>query len=267
MRKKDLLLALLLWLAAAQTAWTADPHGEDPISEVKLKPESLPSGMTILSDVRATREQTFNVRTRVGFPLDAVVSQKLIYQTEQAMVSYIFVKDEKWRNYGYSRTIEWEGHKSFVLMKDGVIVQIATNSLSMWQTLASLFSADPVHYIKIKTQLLPEGWALMHEYYLLPEDLVELEQECDVKPQSSLVQEFIVARAKIKLRYFNCSTSDNADRFARCLAAERSPIFHKIVRSAGTVVVSFESQNEKLVQDAISHVNLEAYWELFPGQM
>ncbi|GAB4337549.1 MAG: hypothetical protein Kow0099_11000 [Candidatus Abyssubacteria bacterium] len=265
MRIKTLLIvSSIFWLAITQFGWAAD--AEDPISRVKLKPESLPSGMELVTDVRATRDQLFGVRTRVGFPLDAVVNQKLIYQSEQAIVSYIFTRDEKWNNYGYSRIIESEGYKSFVFMKDGVTIQIATTSLEMLNALSLMFMADPIHYVKIKSQLLPEEWALMHEYYLLPEDLQKLREKCGVDIESSLIQEFIVTRVKINLRYFSCKTPADAVQLARCLAAERMSILHRIVRSAGTVVVSFESQDEKLIQEAMSLVDLQVVWELAPVQ-
>lgn len=255
MRKKLFpLIIISLFLGGPVLAADREEH---PISRLKLAQESLPPGMSLQEELWATERQIYKIRRKVGFPVNAVVNQTLLYQNERAQVNYIFVRNDDWRSYGYSRLIQDDGDRSFILLKDRVIVQIAATSEQLQDSVGRLFEADPLQYRKVRSDRLPEGWVLTKEKYLSREGLTELGIEEDSLVESSLLQEFYVGRVKVKLRYFRCESPRAAHAVSLSLEADRKPVLFKQVETVDSIVVVAESQDRRLNQEALSLANRE----------
>ncbi len=242
-------------LAGTIAGATVGSEGEQAISKVKLTQESLPPGMRIAQEVWASASQLLKIRTRVGFPIQALLSQAMLYENDQARVNYMAAPDEEWLNFGYSKLVETDGAKSFIFLKDNVIVQIAATTREFSDEVAHLFKADPVHYRKIRTDRLPKDWFLLGEGFLTGEEAQEYDRELGGQLESSLMQEFLANRMRIKVKYYECDTPRAADEIAQYIADKKSPGIKRTVEAQGAVVVVTESQNEELNRRAMSLVN------------
>lgn len=256
MKNTIVFLTLMSFLlAGSPVGATVGSEGEHAISKVKLTPESLPPGMRIAQEIWASTRQVLTVRMRVGFPIQALFNQTMLYENEQAKVNYMVASNEDWVNFGYSKLVETDGTRSFIFLKDNVIVQIAATTREFGDVVAHLFKADPLHYRKIRVDRLPKGWTLMNEGFLSREEAQEYERELGVQLESALVQEFITNRLKIRVRYYNCGTLRAAEDVVRYIAGKRRPLLKRTVESQGAVVVVAESQDEDLNDRAMSLVN------------
>lgn len=256
MKKTIFLFTLVTFLLAGSLAGaTVGSPGERAISQVKLTPESLSPGMRIAQEIWASAQQVLSLRRRIGFPIQALLNQALLYENEQARVNYMATSNEEWLNFGYSKLVETDGTRSFIFLKDGVIVQIAATTREFADVVARLFDADPVHYRKIRSDRLPKDWILRSEGFFLSEEAQKYERELGVQLESALVQEFLANRSKVKVKYYNCGTPRAAASLAQYILDKKSTILKRTVEAQGAMVVVSESQDEDLNYRAMSLVN------------
>jgi len=248
-----ILISILLAACLAGTARGADQ--QSAISEMRLTPESLPHGMSIVQEIWASKPQLLDYRIRIGFPLKALFSQMMIYDNEQARVQYLLPPDEEWLDFGYSKLTKLTGDKSLVLSDGKIIVQIAATSPELQDRIARLLKVDPLHYRKIRIRNLPKEWRLISERYLSRKDIEKLEQKLSEPIQSMLVQEFLVAQVKMKVAYYNCGTPTAATEVVLFFENEQDTFQKWTIDSEGPIVVLAKSQDEKLNQHAMALVN------------
>jgi hypothetical protein len=256
LKREILLLSLtsLLFVGHA-TAEGLAAEKKDAISKIMLTPASLPPGATVARELSASESQLIRVRTRIGFPLNALLNQTIIYENEQARVNYMVPSHEEWLDFAYSKLIRMDGERSFILSKGGVVVQIAATTREFEEKVARALKADILHYRKIKTGRLPEDWDLINERYLSREEVREVEQEIGGRVQSALMQEFIVERKEIRVEYYRWGSQREAESFTRHISHEKGGILMRQVESSGSVVVVVDSQIRELNERAMALVN------------
>ena len=245
--------SLLLAACLAGTALAAEQ--QNAFSEVRLTQESLPHGMTIAREARVPQSQLLGIRVRIGFPLEAIFRQTMIYDNEQARINYMLLPDEKWLDFGYSKLIRMSSDRDLMLSKGKTIVQIAASTVELQDRIARLLEVDPLHYRKIRIHNLPQGWSQTSERYLPGKRLRRLDREPKEQIQSVLVQEFLAAHVKVKVIYYDCETPQAAEKVALLLEDERSRLVRWLIKSAGAIVVVAESQDEEVNQHILTLVN------------
>ncbi|MBI4830270.1 MAG: hypothetical protein HY801_01675 [Candidatus Lindowbacteria bacterium] len=247
------LTLLALIICFSNPAW--GKAEKDAIAEIKLAPASLPQGMTITRETRASQQQLLNARIRLGFPLIALVNQTLARGEERAKVNYMLPVGEEWFDFGYSKLVATDGTKSLVMTKSGVIVQLAATTKDLEDELARLLAPDSLHLLKIKVRDLPEDWIFTGERYLPHQELAALERKVGGQIQSALFQEFMVSREKVKMKYYNCGSQKSAEDTRRHIANERNLYVSQNVKVSGATVVVAECQDDRVSEEALSLIN------------
>ena len=227
----------------------------DAISRVKLKVDSLPDGFEIATEIRATKNQLYMTRQKIGFPLAALHNQQITYEGHQARVNYMALPSENWVGFGYSKLIKSEGQKGMVMIKDGVLIQMVTNKRELEDWLILLLGIDRIQTHKIRYHRFPESWSLKNERFLSLEELEELEQQSGGKIRQGLQQEIIVNRIGVKIMYFDCITQGSADIVGRKLAGERNTVEKRLVKGYETIVVVVDSTSADLNNQMLTHMN------------
>ncbi|MBI5117724.1 hypothetical protein HZA56_14700 [Candidatus Poribacteria bacterium] len=241
---------------AERKAISEDNAERDAISQVKLTADSLPQGMKITRETRASTSQVRNARVRIGFPLVALVNQSITYGQEQAKVNYMVPAGDEWLDFGYSKLVATDADKSLVITKNGVIVQLAATKKDLENKLARMLEPDPAHLLKIRADSLPGEWTLTGERYLPRREVAALEQKYGVRIQGIILQEFIVNRERAMLQYYSCESEDAAHYLSRRLAtADTNSSLKRKVKSSESVVVVAESQDKQILNNILSQVN------------
>ncbi|RJP74429.1 MAG: hypothetical protein C4532_02480 [Candidatus Abyssobacteria bacterium SURF_17] len=258
MKRVTFVFMLILPFLVGSQAVLAESAGKaNAISVVKLSEGALPLDMSIAREVWASPQELLRVRLRIGFPINALLNQTIVYVNQQAQVNYILPINADWLEFGYTKLVVSDGARSLILPKDGVIIQIAATTSQLQELVAHAFQADPIHYHKIRTTQLPEGWSLVTEEYLPKGNISELERNLNGKIRTALVQEFIVRRLQIKVKCFHCDSDRTAEELADLLNHRHNPIVKTTAESSGSVVVSAESQDEELNSAALALANLK----------
>jgi hypothetical protein len=264
--KKKLLLAVIslalcgcfsipLGRKTERTGTSESNAERDAISQVKLNAGSLPQGMAITRETRASTLQVRNVRVRIGFPLVALVNQSITYGQDQAKVNYMLPAGDEWLDFGYSKLVATDSDKSLIITKNGVIVQLAATTRDLESKLARMFEPDPVHLLKIRGDSLPRDWTLTGERYLPRREVAGLEQKYGVKIRGVILQEFITNRKRATLEYYSCESEDAAEDLGRRLATADNALSKRIVQASQSVVVVAESQDKQILNNILSRVN------------
>ncbi len=234
---------------------TACATEEDAISRIKLTPEKLPHGMEISNEIRASKQQLFGARLKIGFPLKTLISQTLIYDNMQAKINYMTLPTEEWFVVGYSKLTALDGAKTLVLSKGNILLQITTQSREFEDRIIDVLEADPLHSHKMRINRMTTGWTIRGEKFQRGSNLVELEQDIGSQLESTLEQEFLAGRKSLKISYYNCGSEHLAPIVAEYLASKRNPIMKRLVKYSGTLVAMAESQDKGLNEYALSFVN------------
>ncbi len=242
----------LAFLLGAGKAFGAET--DNPILQVKLTPESLPKNVTIAKEVWASAKQLLSARSKVGFPINALLSQSMIYENERAEMNYMLVPNEDWLGYGYSM-LSHDAQRGFILTRGNVIVEVLATQKKLQDRLARLLKADAVHYVKVRAEALPQDWEIIQERYLPSNELSELVHTFGVPIQGAIVQEIMASHSNIEVRYYDCGTPQAAKTVANFLSSQERPFFTQIVSSSGPVVVKAESQSDELNSRIMSLVN------------
>lgn len=249
-------MLLLPFVVGLQAVLAQSVEKASAVSKVRLSEGALPLGMTIAREIWASPEELHRVRLRIGFPIDALLNQTIVYESEQAQVNYILPTNANWLQFGYTKLVLSDGARSFILTKDGVIIQIAATTSQLQELVAHAIQADPIHYHKIRTNQLPEGWNIVTEEYLKKGNVAEVEKYLSGEIQAALVQEFLVKRLQIKVKCYRC----DSERTARELTAFFNQRYNSLVKttaeSSGPIVVSAESQDRELNNTALALANL-----------
>lgn len=234
---------------------TACAAEEDAISRIKLTPERLPHGMEISKDIRASKQQLFRLRLKIGFPLETLLNQTLIYGNMQAKISYMALPTKEWFVVGYSKLTALDSARSLVLSKGDILLQITTRSREFEDRIIDLLEADPLHSHKMRINRMTTGWTIHSERFQQGSKLVELEQKIGSQLESVLEQEFLAGRKSLKISYYNCGSEHLATIVAQYLAGKGNPVFKRLVKYSGTLVAMAESQDGELNEYALSFVN------------
>jgi hypothetical protein len=227
----------------------------NPVSRVKITKEHLSPGMEIAEEVWATDAQLTRKRMRMGFPLNALLNQAIIYGAEQATVNYLAVPGEDWLQYCYTKLIGTDGLRSLVLRKGDIIIQMAASTRDLEDTIVRVLKPDPLQGYKIRINHLPKEWACAREEFLPADEMRSLERRTEARIEQGLVQEFVVNRETVTMRYYHSETPAMAERVARQLAGKKTSLIERQVQLSGTVIVVSESQNPDLIERAMRLVN------------
>ena len=246
------LAGFLLAFLPAQAPAEEKP---DAISRMKLKSESLPSGIEILRETSPTPEQLIKTRKKIGFPLTALLNQTIGYEEQQAQVNYMIVPNEKWLGFGYSKLMKREGYKSLIAVKDGVLVQMVATTKELEDWLVLLLRLDKVQSSKIRFHRSPKDWELVDERFLSDDELRLLEDQSGAAISRGVMQDLMIKRSKVKIQYYDCQTEESADLVGDTLAGKESSIMKRSIRGYGPVVVSVESSSEELNEYVLRYVD------------
>ncbi len=249
------VILFVLLLSAYPLVPVFSENGSDDISRVKLKEERLPLGMSIAKEVWASQKELLKKRMRIGLPLDGLLNQTIIYGADQARVNYLDPPSEEWLEFGYAHLIKTDGSRSLVATKDGVIVQIAVTSQGFENIIVRLLQPDLLHTYRIRTHRLPQDWVLIGEKFLQSDELRRLEHAAGVQIKQALMQEFIVSREEVVVKYYQTDTALAAEQLARQVAKKGTPLTKRSVHVSGVVIVAAESQSSDLNEAATALVN------------
>lgn len=255
MSKYMLLFLSILLLMGCCLFGTACATEEDAISRIKLTPEKLPHGMEISHEIRASKQQLFGLRLKIGFPLKTLLNQTLIYDNMQAKINYMTLPTEGWFVAGYSKLTALDGARTLVLSKGNILLQITTRSREFEDRIVDLLEADPLHRHKIRVNRMTTDWGIRSERFQRGSKLVELDQKIGSQPESSLEQEFLAGRKNLKISYYHCGSEHLATIVAEYLAGKGNPVLKRLVKYSGTLVAMAESQDKELNEYALSFVN------------
>lgn len=257
MKKKTVFIVLAPFLLL--TGWLLGTgfgqESENAIVQVKLSAESLPPGMSVAKELWASTQQLLRTRLRIGFPLDALLNQTILYDSDQAKVNYMLPPGDGWLNLGYSKLIQMEGARNLILRKNGVIIQTAATSKELEDTLVHLLDPDPLQSLKIRIHRLPDNWVLNSERFLRDEELQALGQKTNERIQFAIAQEFMVNRKEIRVIYYYCDTEQAAEHVAQYHADTSKSMLKRLVRFLGSVVVVVDSQDSRLNENALALMN------------
>ncbi len=259
MKRKAVFIVLALFLLFF-SGWLlgtgfGGQESENAITQVKLSAESLPGGMSVARELWASTQQLLRARLRIGFPLDALLNQTILYDSDQAKVNYLLPPDDRTLNFGYSKLIQMEGTRNLVLRNNGVIIQTAATSKELEDTLIHLLDPDPLQRLKIRTHRLPDNWMLNSERLFRDKELQALRQRTDERIQFTVAQEFTVNREKVRVSYYYCDTEQAAEHVAQYYAETGQSMLKRLVRFLGSVVVVVDSQNSRLNEEALALIN------------
>ncbi len=259
MKKKPSFILIVCLLAAAlhsAPARAEEKEGAgDAFSGVRLTAESLPEGMEITEGIRATDRQVLNARRKIGFPLTAVFNQTISYRGHQARVNYMAVPTDVWVEFGYSKLMGYDGHRSMVMAKGRTLIQLVATTKELEDRLILLLEVDQLQTHKIRFHRTPSKWLLLRERLLAEEEYAELELKAGRRIRGALEQKMIINRTAIKVTYLDCRTEQSADRVGRVLAKKDNPVVKRLVRSYGPIVVYADSSNSKLNERVLERLN------------
>jgi len=247
-------LILFIVLGASRGAALGESE-DDAITRMKLTQESLPSGMSIANEVWASKKQLLRRRMSMGLPLNAILNQAIIYDTDQAKVNYLAPPSEDWLEYGYATLNAADGFRSIVMTKDGIIVQVAATTRGFEDTIVDLLKPDLLQMYKLRIHRLPKDWIYVAERFLPGEELRRLEQAAGGRVKQAMIQDFIVNREEIVMRYYHCDSPQMAEQIAQQLAKKKTPLIKRLVELSGVVIVVADSQSPDLNERAMSLVN------------
>jgi hypothetical protein len=231
-------------------------EGEDEsIARIKLKKESLPSGMKIAHEVWASQKQLLKRRMSIGLPLRAILNQLIVYDTDQAKVNYLAPPGQDWLEYGYAALNDTDGYRSMVMTKDGIIVHVAATTPGFEDMIVALVKPDLLQLYKIRAHRLSRDWILIDEKFLAGEGLRRIEQGTSGRVMQAIVQYFIVNREEITVRYYHCDSPETAEHVAQKLVRKKTPLIKRSVELSGVVIVIADSQSPDLNERAMSFVN------------
>jgi hypothetical protein len=211
--------------------------------------------MKIVKELSASKAQLLRRRVSMGFPLKALLNQAIIYGSEQATVNYIIPPSDEWLEFGYSKLIGTDGQRSFVMRKDRIIVQMAATTRALEDTIIELLQPDPLQMYKIRTHRLPREWKPTSERFVSGEERSNLEHAAGGRITQALVQEFIVNREEIAIRYYHCETPHMAEDVAKYLARKKTSLIKRLVKLSGSIIVVADSQSPYLNERATDFVN------------
>lgn len=227
----------------------------DAISRVKLRAESLPESMKIATEVQATQQQLLSARKKVGFPLTTLLNQSISYEDHQVRVNYMALPDESWVDYGYSKLAQTEGHKSIILKKDGVLIQMVASTKELEDWILLLLKMDKLQLYRIRFHRSPKDWVLVTERFLRADELKKIEQRSGEEIRQGMIQDMVIKRNKVKIQYFDCGTERSAERVGEDLAKAKTSITKRLARGYGPIVVTVDSSSKSVNQFVLSYMN------------
>jgi hypothetical protein len=235
---------LLACIFCTREAFAA--RGSEAVAQVKLQKEILPEGIQILQEVWATDEQLKQVRTRAGFPVGALLNQSIKDGDEMAQVNYMNVQSEPWIGLAYSNLIQADGVRSFIFIKNTVLIQIAATSLDLEYQLSNLLGADPIYFLKLRLNEIPSTWEFKSENISLFTDLGQLQYELKIPLKAAISQEFLAGHGFLKMQYFHCDNRGDCEKLARTIAESKKPYTKMLIGWSGPVLAVVRSQDEDL---------------------
>ncbi len=236
-------------------AETLEAAPDDAISRLKLRADSLPEGMEILGEARATNAQLTEKRRRVGFRLVALLGQTIAHGDERTQVNYIILPDKTDINLAFSNLVAERGHESMIVKKNGILIQMDGMSAELENRLIFLLKIDPLQASKIRFHRSPQEWKLSAERFLKPHELKAIEQKTGVMIQQGLLQKMLINRTEVKIHYYDCETERLADLVGENLATGRRSVEKRTVRGYGRIVVTVDSSSDKLNNTVLSYMN------------
>ena len=254
-KKLSFILMACFLCVAFNSAAAQEEEAKDVFAGVRLKAESLPAGMEITNEVRATEAEVLHERTKLGFPITALINQTITYEGEQARLSYVSTPNERWLIAGYSEIMKSGGAKSAVFAKDLTLIQMVTTTKALEDWLVRLLRLDRLQAHKIRFHRAPREWTLIGERILPEEERMRLERKSGGKILRGLKQEIIIRRSNVKITYLDCRTEKAADRVGTGLAERDSTVVKRLVRGYGPIVVLVDSSNAELNDNVLSYMN------------
>lgn len=256
LKKKFSFILMVCFLCVAfNSAAAQEEEAKDVFAGVTLKAESLPPGMEITNEVRATEAEVLHERTKLGFPIRAVIDQTITYEGEQARINYMATPNARWLNSGYSEIMKSWGDRHAVFAKDLTLIQMVTTTKALEDWLVRLLRVDRLQAHKIRFHRAPREWTLIRERILTEEERMRLERKSDGKILRGLEQEILVRRGNVKITYLDCRTEKAADRVGTGLAEMDSSVMKRLVRGYGPIVVLVDSSNAELNDNVLSYMN------------
>jgi hypothetical protein len=254
--KKTVTIICLISIALCCAYGTTLGNDNDAdATRMMLTPETIPPGMKIAQEVWASKKQLLQTRLRVGFPLNALLNQLIVYETEQAQVNYLVPPGRDWLEFGYSKLVNLDGKRSLIMTNGDVIEQVAATSEGMENVMVRLLDPDPIHQHKIRGHRLPKDWTLVNERLLEAEELGQYERMIGRPLRCGVLQEFVFGRELVRVWYYECNSGYAAEELARYLAGMEHSLYYRLVEWSGPIVAEVESQNERINEDAMSLVN------------
>ena len=259
----SLCAAIYLVPARAQmTEETEEVEGIEETEEIKdafpgvrLTAETLPEGMEITEEIRATPSQVLDAQKKLGFPLTAVLNQTITYREQQARVNYMAIPTESWLSFGYSKLMKDGGANSMALAKGLTLIQMVATTKDLEDRLLVLLEVDLFQTQKIRFHRTPQKWSLLKERFLTESEFAELELKSGGRIRAAIEQEMIVRRTTITVTYLDCRTEQSADRIGKALAREDNQVTKRLVRGYGPIVVYVDSSNSELNEHVLAYLN------------